>query len=187
MILLYEILSKHGWVPDFSRNWTIFHQNHHNFVTYEPFLKKIHKKSNPNIRLESIPGACRGCSGPARPISLISPVKLHFQICPFNYGKLKLIWVVYATNLTPACTFFPNDFQCKSLQILKVTQNLQKYFCAVFNRSHLRDAWDFFHFRHGVRKRRSSTVRWVYFYQKSPIQKKKGQTQTCGEKMLGSR
>ena len=43
-----------------------FHPNHHNFVTYEPFLKKIQTKSNPNIRLESIPGACRGCSGPAR-------------------------------------------------------------------------------------------------------------------------
>ena len=57
MGLLYEMLSKHGWVRDFIEIGWIFHLNHNNSVTYEPFLKKLQKKSNPNIRLESIPGA----------------------------------------------------------------------------------------------------------------------------------
>ena len=46
MGLLYGILSKHGWVRDFSEIWWFFHLNHHNFLTYEPFVKKLQKKNS---------------------------------------------------------------------------------------------------------------------------------------------
>ena len=42
--LLYGMLSKRGWVRDFIEISRFFHLNHHNFVTYEPFLKRIPKR-----------------------------------------------------------------------------------------------------------------------------------------------
>ena len=62
-------------------------------MTYEPFLKKLQKKSNPNIRLESIPGAYGLRTARTRAVRPNVYDRHDFQITVFTCGLLHEIGV----------------------------------------------------------------------------------------------